>query len=67
MSELKRFLSGIRYDKPMLYALLVFAFVSCIILYSASDVVLRVFFEDMLKYLFCLGMIVKPGVQYFCK
>lgn len=36
MSELKRFLNGIRYDRPLFYALLVFAVVSCVVLYSAS-------------------------------
>lgn len=36
MNDLKRFINGIRYDKPLMVALLVFALMSFVVLYSAS-------------------------------
>lgn len=36
MNDLKRFLASIRYDRPLMVALLIFAFISLAVLYSAS-------------------------------
>jgi rod shape determining protein RodA len=52
MSELKRFLGGIRYDRPLFYALLVFAVVSCVVLYSASGKNISVVGSQLLRLVF---------------
>lgn len=52
MSELKRFLGSIRYDRPLFYALLVFAVVSCVVLYSASGKNISVVGSQLLRLVF---------------
>ncbi len=49
MSELKSFFRGIRYDRPLFYALLIFALVSCVVLYSASGKNISVVGSQLLR------------------